>query len=99
MIDGQKRAVIVNALARRRNVNVSGTGLRRWAAWRRLLTMGMEKAGPETPSVAARPDGRRAYEGPELRRLGSVRELTLSGGGSSTDNGGTLPAPRTKGLG
>jgi hypothetical protein len=39
---------------------------------------------------------RAAYERPELRRLGSVRELTLSGGGSVADMGGQGP-PHTGG--
>jgi hypothetical protein len=42
-----------------------------------------------TPTESIDPRRERAaYEPPVLRRLGSVRELTLTGGASVTDGGG-----------
>jgi hypothetical protein len=41
-----------------------------------------EQGNPEVPAPR-----KRSYRAPELRRLGSVADLTLGGGGSGQDKG------------
>ena len=51
-----------------------------------------ENAGPQ-PEPSDAVIGRRPYQSPSLRRLGSVRELTLGSKGSTGDGGFTKKHP------
>jgi hypothetical protein len=53
--------------------------------------------GKGSRTSTAQSDAVRAvYEAPSLRRIGSVRELTLGGGGSNTDGSGLPGKNKTR---
>jgi hypothetical protein len=48
-----------------------------------------ENKEPQVPAQAENPAARRVYHAPKLRRLGSVRELTLGTGKGNADGNRT----------
>lgn len=57
-----------------------------------MTTAAQPKDQPTVAHAVTEPSSRLPYKAPELRHLGSVRELTLGATGSAADGGFTMMA-------